>query len=130
MTTEGGTSAGAVPVDVLVVEDEPDVAESTADIFRAEGLVVAVAGTVGAAMEVLAGTEVRSIILDHQIAGDGESLLMGRRVLPPVIVMSGMGRESLTELQAEYGERLFACLAKPVPPLELIRVVRGAIAGR
>jgi len=119
---------GADRIDVLVVDDDPDVASSSAEIFLADGMMAATAATVEEALKVVATREVQSIILDHQLAGDdGESFLAKGRDLPPVIVMSGIGRDALAELQAAHGERLFACLAKPVPPPELIRVVKAAL---
>lgn len=122
------SDSSAERVDVLVVEDEPDVASSTADIFRSEGLNATIAATVEEALTVLATYDVRSIILDHQIVDNGDSLLAEDRHLPPVIVMSGMDRDELEELQNLHGARLFACLTKPVPPSHLIDVVKSAIA--
>jgi len=122
---------GADRIDVLVVDDDPDVASSSAEIFLADGIRATTAATVDEALQVLARCEVRSIILDHHLAADdGDSLLAMGRDLPPVIVMSGIGRHALAEVQAEHGEQLFACLVKPVPPLQLIEVVRTAIASR
>lgn len=59
----------------------------------------------------------------------------GRRVrllaaggkLPPVIAASGLGRDALAALRTARAEKLFACLAKPVPPAMLIEVVKAAI---
>ena len=92
-------------LDVLVVDDEPDVASSTADILRSEGMTAGTAGTVEEARQLIATREVRSIILDHQIAGNGESLLAGDLDLPPIVVMSGMDRDALDELQVLHGGR-------------------------
>lgn len=118
------------PLAVLVVDDEPEVAWSTAEILRSEGLEALTAGDLDEARRVLASRCVRSIILDQQIAGAGESLLTEQRDLPPVIVVSGIGRESLEELRRTHPDRLFACLAKPVSPFQLIEVVKAAIAGK
>lgn len=123
-----GFPAGDDALDVLIVEDDPNVAETTAEILRSEGLTASTASTVGDALEVLSSRVVRSVVLDHQIAGeDGESFLEQGGLLPPVVVMSGIGREALAGLQAAYGDRLFALLAKPVPPGTLIEVVMAAI---
>ena len=128
MSTESPSQVETL--DVLVADDEPDVASSTADILRSEGLSARTAGTVQEARQLIATRDVRSIILDHQIAGDGESLLAGDLDLPPIVVMSGMDRDALDELQVLHGGRLFACLAKPVSPPHLIAVVQAAIAAR
>lgn len=123
-------TSGAVRIDVLVVDDQPSVATSTADILRSEGFHAETAQTVEDALQVIASSDVGTVIVDHQIADNGESLLTRGLDLPPVIVMSGMGRSELAKVQAAHGDRLFACLAKPVPPLDLIEVVRAAIANR
>lgn len=121
-------STGDGALDVLVVDDEPSVAQTTAEILRSEGLTASTAATVGDALAVLASRKVRSVVLDHQIAGeDGTSFLEKGCDLPPVIVMSGMSRDSLSGLEAAHGDRLFAFLAKPVPPWSLIQVVKAAI---
>lgn len=123
-------------VDVLVVDDEPEVASSTADVLRSEGLEVLTAGNLDEARRVLAGRGVRSVILDQQITGaeipgaGGESLLGEGLDLPPVIVVSGIGKDSLEELHRAHSDRLFACLAKPVSPFRLIEVVKAAVSGR
>jgi len=130
MTESRGTSPGKDSLDVLVVDDEPEVAWSTAEVLRVEGLKVAIAPTIEAGLQVIDTREVRSVILDHHLAGDdGERFLTMRRHIPPVIVMTGIGRDALADLQATHGERLFACLAKPVPPVKLIEVVKAAMMG-
>ena len=45
--------------------------------------------------------------------------------LPPVIVISGIGRDVLAAFEVTHGNRLFACRSKPVPPTELIALVRA-----
>ena len=116
---------------MLVVEDDPAVASSTTEILRAEGFVVATAATVESALYMMTTWEVRSIILDHHLdSGDGESLLDRGQHLPPVIVVSAMGHDALAELRVAGGEQLFACLAKPVAPSQLIKVVRAALGNR
>jgi DNA-binding NtrC family response regulator len=123
-----GTGDRGSAFDVLVVDDEPDVASSTADILASAGLAVGVAGTVDDATSMLVAHDVRSVILDHHLVGeDGERFLTQVIDLPAVIVMSGLGRVVLGQLQENYGDRLFACLAKPVPPVTLIEVVRKAL---
>lgn len=118
-------------VDVLVVDDESNVAQTTVDILRSEGLTASTAATVEEALAVIGSCKVRTVIVDHHIAGeDGVSILDKGGELPPVIVMSGMDRDALAELEATHGDRLFACLAKPVPPRNLIEVVKVAISRR
>lgn len=128
MAEEDSHPTGDGALDVLVVDDEPNVAQTTVEILRSEGLTAVTAATVGDALAVLESRKVRSVVLDHQIAGeDGASFLEKGSDLPPVIVMSGMSRDGLAGLEKSHGDRLFACLGKPVPPRNLIEVVRAAI---
>ena len=115
-------------VDVLLVEDEPAAAESTAEVLESAGFSVAVAPTVLGAQEVKATSAVGCIILDHHLADESaEGLLESTNQLPPIIVLSGMGQRELAITWHQHAERLFACLPKPVPPRHLIDVVRAAI---
>jgi len=120
-----------VYLDVLMVDDQLNVASSTADVLRSDGLVVETATTVDDALQVIASSDIQCVILDHHLAGDdGGRLLDSAGHLPPVIVMSGMDRDALVEMQATYGNQLFACLTKPVGPLTLIETVRSAIGSK
>lgn len=115
-------------VDVLVLDDAADVAESTADVLRSAGLSVATASSVPEARRIAAERRVRAAIVDHSTAEwAGSADEPTRDTAPPIIVVSGMGRDSIEELQALRGDCLFACLAKPVPPGALIEVVRAAL---
>ena len=126
-----GSRTGDGSLDVLIVDDEPNVAQTTAEILRSEGLTASTAATVGDALEILASRDVRSVILDHQVAGEnGAAFLEGvgsREKLPPVVVISGMGHDALAGMEAAHGDRLFALLSKPVPPRTLIEVMTAAI---
>jgi len=115
-------------VDVLVIDDAVDVAESTADVLRSAGLSVATASNVPEARAIVAERHVRAVIVDHSTgewAGSAPEPLPD--TAPPVIVVSGMGRDNIEELEARHGDCLFACLAKPVSPGTLIEVVRAAL---
>jgi DNA-binding NtrC family response regulator len=115
-------------LDVLIVDDEPDVANSTAEILASAGFAVEVTGTVPEARDVLATREVRSVLLDHTIVDWTQTDCSEERDDgPAVIVMSGLGRGELAQLEESHGDRLFACLAKPVPPARLIEIVRTAV---
>jgi DNA-binding response OmpR family regulator len=113
---------------VLVVDDRPDEACSTAQVLCSVAFNTAIATTVQVALQVMATHDVRSVILDHHLVGDDrESFLERGRVLPPVIVVSGMGRDAVAELHAVHGDQLFTCLTKAVAALYLIEVVSFAI---
>ena len=140
MASTGGTRSRGISgipdpdtscLDVLVVDDEPVIAETTTEILQAEGFYAAFASTVEEGLQVLATRKVRSVILDHHLSGeDGEQFLALGRDLPPVIVVSGLGADVLAEFQAAHREQVFACLAKPVPPRHLIEVVRRVVTNR
>ncbi len=116
-------------VDVLVIDDASDVAESTADVLRSAGLSVATASNVPEARQIAAAQRVRAVIVDQSTAEWADAAdTPVPHTAPPIIVVSGMGRESIEELEARHGDCLFACLAKPVLPGTLIEVVRAALA--
>jgi DNA-binding NtrC family response regulator len=116
-------------IDVLVVDDEADVASTTAEILERAGMTTVTAASLVEAQQLIRANEVRSVILDHQVAdADAQEFLQAQRDLPPVIVISGVGRDILEEFETTHGNRLFACRAKPVPPPELIDLVRTALA--
>jgi DNA-binding NtrC family response regulator len=125
------TSTSAAPgrIDVLVVDDEDDVASTTAEILERAGLTAATTATLGEARELITSHDVGSVILDHQVAdANAPEFLAVDADLPPIIVISGIGRDVLAEFEANYGDRVFACRGKPVPPHELIEVVRAALS--
>jgi DNA-binding response OmpR family regulator len=120
---------GTDHLDVLLIDDGQIMAELTAEILRTAGFLVAIAPNLDAALQVIESRHVGTVILDHHLRGEnGERFFVRGRKLPPVIVVSGMGQEVLKAYEAIYGDRVFACLAKPVPPLELINTVIGALA--
>jgi DNA-binding response OmpR family regulator len=123
-----GHTAAAEVIDVLVVEDEWDVASTTAEILEQAGFRAEIASTLDEALAFTARYQVRSIVLDHQLADDDAGAFLDTATgLPPVVVVSGVGRDVLAELEEAYGAQLFACRSKPVPPPELIEVVRAAV---
>ena len=117
---------------MLVVDDDPAVAESTADVLTGAGLTCAVASSLLQASSLLGGgTAVGVVILDHHLAeasGSGECAAPGP--LPPVILMSGIRGAELHDVQRRHGDKLFAFLGKPVAPDKLIAVVRQALGSR
>jgi len=115
-------------IDVLVVDDEWNVASTTAEILERAGLRAATAQTLEEALHVVESRRVRSIVLDHLLAQDDASdFLDAAADLPPVIVVSGVGRDVLAGLEVSHGSLLFACRSKPLPPPELVEVVRAAV---
>ncbi|HUY64695.1 MAG TPA: response regulator [Acidimicrobiales bacterium] len=115
-------------LDVLMVEDEPGVAWSTAEVLESAGFTVVVTKTVAEALQVVESRDVRSVILDHHVSGEyGETFLALARTHPPVIVVSALGQDLMDTFRAAHSDEVVACLAKPVPPAHLIDIVRLAV---
>lgn len=115
------TSAG--PVRILVVDDEPFVAESTASVlcslgYSAEGMTDPVA-----ALERVrsAPSDVDLLLTDQMMPGVTGDLLARRvhAVRPdlPVLIMTGFSYSLRPERAAEVG--VSAVLFKPIPPQDL-----------
>jgi CheY-like chemotaxis protein len=114
-------------LDVLVIEDEAAMAETSADVLRSAGLRIGAAATVEEALVVTGTGVVGSVVVDHEHA---KSLLALGRDLPPVIVVSEPGTDALSELSVRDIEQLFACLSAPVARADLVRAVRAALGRR
>ena len=119
-----------VPVlDVLVVDDDPSVAESTADILEAAGLSAEFAVSVSEARRVISDRAVRSVVIDHLLAEEGPaSVELDLQSVPSLIVVSGLRPAEVAGPREVRGRAVAAFLAKPVPPDELVAVVREATA--
>jgi CheY-like chemotaxis protein len=115
-------------VDVLIVEDQGDVAQSTAAVLEYGGLTTVIVATMEEARAYVEAAEVSSVLLDHQLAEEPDGELEDRLAgFPPVIVVSGLGRDLLDHLKAKHGESLYAALSKPVPPERLIELFREVV---
>ena len=114
---------------MLVVDDAPSVAVSTAEILVGAGLDVAVASTVEQAARVMVDRGTRCVILDGSIVDGNEGYVSDQCWgHPAVILMSGLGFHELEAQRRTYGDQIYAYLAKPVAPRKLIEVVEAALA--
>jgi CheY-like chemotaxis protein len=125
---EHGRGTGAKPT-VLVVDDEPLVRMTTADMLRLGGFDVLEAAAGAQALDVLAtGQPVVALVTDVRMPGmDGVDL--SRRVRAthpdmPVVFVSGDTHLDTTQLPEGA-----QCLRKPVPLRELIATVFQAVDG-
>jgi two-component system OmpR family response regulator len=79
---------------ILLVEDEPELAATTAARLTTEGFIVDQLGTLGDAIEAVMTTQYRAVLLDRRLPdGDGLSLLPVLRTRPsppPVIVLTAL----------------------------------------
>ena len=115
---------------VLLIDDNPLQLAVRETILRNAGFVVCVATTADSALATLRvlGDRVCLVITDHIMPGrTGAQLVRALRLEDdqvPVIVLSG-----LPEAEEEYEGLNVVFRQKPVPPPELLELVRSSIAG-
>jgi DNA-binding response OmpR family regulator len=114
-------------VNILVVEDEPAIAESLAYSLRRDGYGVQTAGTLGEAERAV--TSVDLVILDLMLPdGSGFELLaqLRRRPEPPaVIILSSRDQEADRVAGLETGADDY--VTKPFSPREVVARVRAVL---
>ncbi len=113
-------------VDVLVVDDNPAVLESTAEVLEAVGLSVAVAENGLVALEVLSEVRPALIVLDLSMPLlDGMSFAARLASEVRIVVMSAHGPYHV--VIDSLGGELVDYLIKPVDPPVLVRAVTAAL---
>ncbi|WP_125775904.1 response regulator transcription factor [Antribacter gilvus] len=116
---------------VLVVEDQPDLADSVARVLRREGMAVDVAYDGGAALERAAVVPYDVIVLDRDLpvvhGDDVCRTLVNRRSTSRVLMLTASG--TLSNLVEGLGLGADDYLAKPFAYAELIARIR-AVARR
>jgi CheY-like chemotaxis protein len=119
---------------ILIVDDDPAVAETLQDILEARGHAVACATEAATALNVVRQEHPDLVLLDLKLPDENgyEVLQAIRRVDPStaVLLMTGYGRElsGLVEKSLETGA--FDCLHKPIDPAHVLRCVSSARAHR
>jgi two-component system catabolic regulation response regulator CreB len=112
---------------ILVVEDEPAIAESLSYALRRDGFVVAVAGTVGKALAELPSADL--VLLDLMLPdGSGfEVIGAARRARPEpaIIVLSSRDGEADRVAALETGADDY--VTKPFSPREIVARVRAVL---
>jgi two-component system catabolic regulation response regulator CreB len=112
---------------ILVVEDEPAIAESVAYALSRDGFEVEIAATAGAARAAVAGADL--VILDLMLPDDsGFNLISGwrRAGLPtPVIVLSSRDGEADRVAALESGADDY--VTKPFSPREVVARARAVL---
>lgn len=127
MSASGSSSTPHRSVNVLVVEDDRGVRETTCSILRNEGYVVVQAADGVEAVERLRGHDIDVLLLDLRLPRmDGPDVLEVIDEPPTVVVMSGFESSDETEVRRRFGTELFECLHKPVSPIRLISVTAAA----
>lgn len=110
---------------VLVVDDEPSIANTLGAILRHEGFTVAVAHNAADALQHCNGTCPDAVISDVVMPGmDGIAMAIHiRRQYPSckILLFSGMAASSDLLQEARRQGYDFELLSKPIHPRELIR---------
>jgi len=118
---------------VLVVDDEPSIADGLRLTLEAEGYAVRLAGTVRAARAAAAREEMHAAIVDLRLPdGDGLALTRDLRARDPaleVIVITAYGSVRKA-MEATKGAGAFYVLEKPFDPDEVLGLVRAALGRR
>jgi CheY-like chemotaxis protein len=130
-------TGGQVPLDgtkVVVVEDDPDVAEMVAIVLRRHGAEVVTASAGGDALGILAEYTPDVLVCDIGLPDiDGYALLQrvreleqasGRRAVPS-IALTGFATEEERQRATSVGYRLH--VSKPVEPDRLVRVIADVV---
>lgn len=122
------------PVDVLLVEDDEDIAEMYRRRLVAEGLNVVLAGDARTAIDRLRADPVRTILLDLRLPNeDGFHVLQHIRSDAhlssiPVLVLSNYGEPSTVRRAIEMGAAEYLVKAN-VTPIEVAARVRSYLGG-
>jgi DNA-binding response OmpR family regulator len=104
---------------VLVVDDEPDVRSSVADILRDAGYDVEEASDGDEALDVLSRRRVDAMLLDLVMPRrDGMGVMEALSDPPPVLVISAHRLDA--PARSELAHKVVDFLEKPVRPKELL----------
>ena len=114
---------------MLVADDSASLRATTREILEAEGHRVLKAANGAVALQVMHNEDVDVLVLDlHMPVCDGfEVLSRLEDPQPLVIVVSGFEGESLADIEAEFGPKVYGFLCKPASPVAIIEVVNAAL---
>jgi two-component system OmpR family response regulator len=121
-------SEAAQPPHVLIVDDDPDIREGLAEVFRRAGFSATSAGDVPAMEKALAAKSADLIVLDLMMPGeDGLSACkrLSGKGRPPIIMLSALGDDADRIVGLEIGADDY--LAKPCNPRELVARARAVL---
>ncbi|HZU12752.1 MAG TPA: response regulator [Chloroflexota bacterium] len=115
---------------VMIVEDEPDLAQLLSDVLRSSGYRVLLS-TPGSAVERLESAQPALLLLDYAMPGrTGAEVLADMRArvatIPPVILITG--RDEVQRLAQDVGASAF--LRKPFEMDELLEQVERLIGSQ
>jgi DNA-binding NtrC family response regulator len=124
--------AGVPPVSgspiVLVVDDDPDVGETTATDLRRAGLRVRTALNADNALSCCGTQSFDATILAHHPNDQYcESLLDEAPAMGLAVIVSAARSSLLADIRSRHRERVFAVMPTPVAASELVDVVQAAV---
>jgi len=127
-----GTQEGHVDhvdhVDVLLLEDDADVAVTTVAVLERAGLTVRAAPTVREALALCRTLVFDAFVLDHSMdEPNSESFLEQAPDEGIAVIVSASNRDVLDDIQRRRPERVFAVRSKPLDPSELLDLVTATI---
>jgi DNA-binding response OmpR family regulator len=117
-----------MPGRIMIVEDEPHIVESLTFLLTREGYEVEAIADGDRALEALAGSLPRVLVLDAMLPGtDGFAILRrlrgeARSARLPILMLTAKGQRRDREVAESLGADRF--LAKPFSNAELIEAVR------
>jgi DNA-binding NtrC family response regulator len=118
---------------VLIVDDEPSIADGLRLTLEADGYSVRIAGSVRTALAAVAQTGAQAAIVDLMLPdGDGLSLTRELKARDPsleVLVITAYGSVRRA-MEATKGAGAFYVLEKPFDPDEVLGLVRNALEHR
>lgn len=132
--TADRTSAPVPPIGrrILVVDDEPAVAEALADILAGNGYRIDVAASGTAALAMVAADDYDAMVSDVRMPDmDGMVLYRGLRDIRPELagrLVMVTGDTLSPSVEAFLAETGLPCIEKPFTPTEIRRIVAEAIA--
>ena len=126
---EGASTLGAVAHQhILLVEDEPSIAEPFARLLAREGFEATVAGTVAQAIELFDRREPDLVLLDLNLPdGDGRDVAreLRTRSRVPIIMLTARGTETDRVVGLEIGADDY--VVKPFSSAEVIARIRAVL---
>ena len=113
---------------VLVVDDNADIAESTATNLRRAGLRVRTALTADNALDCCKTQPFDATVLDHHPDDEySETVLEEAPDMGLAVIVSDATPSRLADIQTRHAEKVFAVKTKPVAKSELVHVVQEAV---
>jgi DNA-binding NtrC family response regulator len=115
-------------IDVLVLDDDVSIRDTTVEILRHAGLTVVPAHTVDTALELCERFDFAAVVLDHTLnEPDGEDLLRRSAWPIPTVIVSASPLYHLEDIQQRFPDRVVGVRNKPCDPPDLVAVVKEAV---